>query len=347
MRYSEILATKPNDGGEVLSKPNLIKEARQKQLIEATISSIGRHGYAGTTLNHVAGAAGLSPGIVNFYFKSKDQLLAATLAKLADEYESFWMAAIESGRESPAAGLEAMLVADFHPSICTHEKVVVWFAFWSEAQSRPLYKSVVSELEERYHLQTRALFAALIEEGGYTEIDADSAAIGINAMVDGMWADFLIAPDSFDREYCKAVCRRFLAALFPRHFQSSGAAAGSAASMAELGVGPALESTAHRQSLRGALKRRLAPEGFVASGDLAARAGVAEGRLIQWLDGSSEPTSSELGRLVAALDPEFLTEIYETEISAMAQSFEDRLVRQKEEEGRARAALERLRPKRS
>jgi TetR/AcrR family transcriptional repressor of bet genes len=88
-----------------LSKPNLIKEARQKQLIEATISSIGRHGYAGTTLNHVAGAAGLSPGIVNFYFKSKDQLLAATLAKLAEEYESFWMAAIEASRQSPAAGL--------------------------------------------------------------------------------------------------------------------------------------------------------------------------------------------------------------------------------------------------
>lgn len=331
-----------------MSKPNLIKEARQKQLIEATISSIGRHGYAGTTLNHVAGAAGLSPGIVNFYFKSKDQLLAATLAKLADEYESFWMAAIEAGRESPAAGLEAMLVADFHPSICTHEKVVVWFAFWSEAQSRPLYRSVVSELEERYHLQTRALFAALIEEGGYTEIDADSAAIGINAMVDGMWADFLIAPESFDREYCKAVCRRFLAALFPRHFQSSGAAGGTTASVAELGpAGVQLESTEHRQALRAALRQRLAPEGSIGASDLAARVGVAEGRITQWLDGGAEPTSSELGRLVAALDPEFLTEIYEAEISAMAQSFEERLLRQKEEEERARVALERLRPKRS
>ena len=332
-----------NNGGEQVSKPNLIKEARQKQLIEATISSIGRHGYAGTTLNHVAGAAGLSPGIVNFYFKSKDQLLAATLAKLADEYKSFWMAAIEAGRESPGAGLEAMLEADFHPSICTHEKVVVWFAFWSEAQSRPLYKSVVSELEERYHLQTRALFAALIEEGGYTAIDADAAAIGINAMVDGMWADYLIAPDAFDREYCKAVCRRFLSALFPRHFQYGVSSTG--APLSEL-PGTRQEATAHRQALGGALKRRLAPEGFVVASDLAARVGIAEGRLSQWLDGSSEPTSSELGRLVAALDPEFLTEIFETEISAMAQSFEDRVVRQKAEEERARAALERLQPKR-
>ena len=335
-----------SNGGEQVTKPNLIKEARQKQLIEATISSIGRHGYAATTLNHVAGAAGLSPGIVNFYFKSKDQLLAATLAKLADEYESFWMAAIEAGRESPAAGLEAMLEADFHPSVCTHEKVVVWFAFWSEAQSRPLYKSVVSELEERYHLQTRALFAALIEEGGYADIDADAAAIGINAMVDGMWADYLIAPDSFDREYCKAVCRRFLSALFPRHFQY-GIAGSPGGPVSEL-TGPStrLEPTDHRQALGAALKHRLAPDGFITAGDLAARVGITEVRLGQWLDGSSEPTSSELGRLVAALDPEFLTEIYESEISTMAQSFEDRVARQKAEEERARAALERLQRKR-
>ncbi len=68
-----------------MSKPNVVKEARQRQLIDATISTIGRRGFAGTTLTHVAGAAGLSPAIVNFYFKGKDQLLAATLAQLAEE----------------------------------------------------------------------------------------------------------------------------------------------------------------------------------------------------------------------------------------------------------------------
>ena len=327
-----------------MSKPNLIKEARQKQLIEATISSIGRHGYAGTTLNHVAGAAGLSPGIVNFYFKSKDQLLAATLAKLAEEYESFWMAAIEASRQSPAAGLEAMLEADFHPTICTHEKVVVWFAFWSEAQSRPLYKSVVSELEERYHFQTVALFAALIEEGGYTDIDADSAALGINAMVDGLWADFLIAPETFDREAAKRVCRRFLAALFPRHFAGNGDSGGT---VTEFAGAMQPDASAHRQTICAALQRRLTPVGALTLAELSAKSAISEGRIVSWLEGVTEPTSSELGRLLPVLDPEFLTEIYAAEISAMADSFEERIVRQKEEEARARAALERLRPNRS
>ena len=92
-------------------KPSIVKEARQRQLIDATISTIGRVGYSGTTLNHVAGAAGLSPGIVNFYFKSKDQLLAATLAQLAEEHESLWLAKIAAAGGSPEGGLDAMIEA--------------------------------------------------------------------------------------------------------------------------------------------------------------------------------------------------------------------------------------------
>ncbi len=160
-------------------------------MIDATISTIGRVGYSGTTLNHVAGAAGLSPGIVNFYFKSKDQLLAATLAQLAEEHELLWLAKIAAAGGSPEGGLDAMIEADFDPSICTIDKVVVWFAFWAEAQSRPLYRSVVSELEERYFQQTHAFCAELIEQGGYPGIDPADVARGLNAISDGLWADLL------------------------------------------------------------------------------------------------------------------------------------------------------------
>ena len=68
-----------------MAKAEAVKEIRRKQLIDATIRAIGRFGYTSTTLTHVAGEAGLSPGIVNFYFKSKDQLLLATLEQIAEE----------------------------------------------------------------------------------------------------------------------------------------------------------------------------------------------------------------------------------------------------------------------
>jgi TetR/AcrR family transcriptional repressor of bet genes len=328
-------------------KPNVVKEARQRQLIDATISTIGRVGYSGTTLNHVAGAAGLSPGIVNFYFKTKDQLLAATLAQLAEEHESLWLAKIAAAGGSPEGGLDAMIEADFDPSICTLDKVVVWFAFWAEAQSRPLYRSVVSELEERYFQQTHAFCAELIAQGGYVGIDPADVARGLNAISDGLWADLLVLPDTFDLEAAKRICRTFLRAVFPHHFPRAGGPANDtapaerpqSATIAE----PTSASAAHRARLSAALQRRLVPDTALQPTDLAERVGVDLPAMLDWIAGRREPSSSQLGRLIGALDPAFIVDVYGDDIEAMRDRFEDALIQAREAEARARAALEILR----
>lgn len=336
----------------VAEKINVVKEARQRQLIDATIATIGRHGYAGTTLNHVASAAGLSSGIVNFYFKSKDQLLAATLAQLAEEYESLWTSTIAAAGGEAAAGLEAMVEADFHPTICTHDKLVVWFAFWSEAQSRPLYSKSVSELEERYFQQTLSLCKTLVDQGGYSGIDPAAAARGLNALSDGLWADLLLAPESVDAAMAKYVCRMFLATLFPRHIAlpprpaetgDSTAAAMPEPAAVEAAI-PAAPVTAqeHRDRLSAGLRRRLAPETALQVEDLAVRIGVDSAVIGEWLEGLAEPSSSELGRLLTELDPGFILEIYGPEVATMQHRFEDRLAAARDEERRGRAALQAL-----
>jgi AcrR family transcriptional regulator len=201
-----------------LPRATPIREARQRQLIEATIVAIGRHGYAKLTLNHVASLAGLSPGIVNFHFRSKEQLLAATLEYLVEEYEAFWTQALAKAGDSAAAKVDAMIEADFDPQVNSLEKVAVWYAFWAEAQANPSYRERVSRLEARYFEDSRDLFQRLIEEGGYAGISPDAVAYGLNAMMDGFWFDLVIDPASFDREEAKRICRLFLSGLFPRHF---------------------------------------------------------------------------------------------------------------------------------
>ena len=63
-------------------------EVRRKQLIDATITCIARKGISGTTLNAIAKEAGLSLGLANFHFKSKDALLSETLRHLATEHRA-------------------------------------------------------------------------------------------------------------------------------------------------------------------------------------------------------------------------------------------------------------------
>ena len=70
------------------------KETRRLQLIDATIDSLAKRGFSDTTMADVADGAGLSRGIVNFHFESKDKLLVATLQHMAEEYAGHWRAAV-------------------------------------------------------------------------------------------------------------------------------------------------------------------------------------------------------------------------------------------------------------
>jgi TetR/AcrR family transcriptional repressor of bet genes len=205
-----------------------IKEARRVQLIEATIASIAKRGFAETTLAHVADGAKLSRGIVNFYFHSKEELLVETLRHMAREYEAFWKTAVTKAGPAPADKLDAMIEADFHPTAVSRKHVTVWYAFWGEARWRPEYLKLCIELSDSYFAQTRALCQEIIDAGFYAEVDATAVARGINAMIDGLWLDILINPKSVDRAEAKRTCRTFLARFFPNEFSAAGGARSAA-----------------------------------------------------------------------------------------------------------------------
>lgn len=326
------------------------KELRRKQLIDATIRAIGRFGYANATLTQVANEAGLSPGIVNFYFKSKEQLLIATLEQIADEYSALWQGAISKGKVSPAAGLEAIIEADFLPSVCNFEKVSIWYAFWAEARSNQAYHDVVLRLEGDYLQQTAILCNRIIAEGGYQEIEGHEIATGLNAMIDGLWFDCLIDPKAFNRAEAKRVCRTYLASVFPAHFAGGVTESGRRQQRAEQDANLALaldQSTqgrdAHRARLAAALRRRLEPVGPLKREVLSAAVGVSVKTLESWLDGRGEPTSWQIGRLIPATDPQLWFDVYGPVHDETQRLFDARLAQQQEQALRDRAALQALR----
>ena len=329
-----------------MAKAEASKEVRRKQLIDATMRAIGRYGYASLTLTHVAGEAGLSPGIVNFYFKSKDQLLIATLENIAEEYSGLWQGAIAKGRVSPAAGLAAMIDADFHASVCNAEKVSVWYAFWAEARNNANYQSLVMGLEDEYLKETEQLCARIVAEGGYDGIDAHQAAVGLNAMIDGLWFDCLMSPSKFDRAAAKRTCLAYLAAVFPAHF-GSGAATKRGKGEIEPNIALAIDQDvqgrdAHRARLAAALRKRLEPVGPMRREALAATTGVSIKVLESWLEGRAEPTSWQMGRLLVAGDAQLWMEVYGPVHEEAQRLFDAKLAQQRAFAEREQASLDAL-----
>lgn len=111
------------------------KSFRRKQLIEATISSIAKRGLGNTTLSHISQSVGLSQGMVNLHFTSKENLLNETLNSLRDEYEQVLQSALKKADDDPASKLAALLKADYKATVTDPKKLAVWFAFWGEVLS--------------------------------------------------------------------------------------------------------------------------------------------------------------------------------------------------------------------
>lgn len=194
------------------------KEVRRQQLIESTIDSIARRGLAETTLANVADGAGLSHGIVNFHFKSKEALFIETLRVLGEEYRAVWTRALERAGPEPAARLAALMNTDFDPKVCTRKKISVWYAFYGEAKSRPTYREICGERDRECSDVLTAACRDLIVEGGYDDADPKLVARSLWALTDGLWLNLMMTPGAFDRAGAKQACDAYLAAIFPRHF---------------------------------------------------------------------------------------------------------------------------------
>jgi AcrR family transcriptional regulator len=199
----------------------LSRPARRLQLIEATIETLAQRGFARTTLTDVARQAGLSHGLVNFHFETKENLLSETLLFLADEYRTNWQTALKNSGPQPAAQLDAMLRADFNPKIYTPARLFAWCSFWGEAQSRPIYQKKCGSNDEEYIRLMETLCGKLISEGGYGGT-AERTARVLRVTVEGVWLDLMTMNTPYSPAESLATVYACAHAFFPRHFSLNG-----------------------------------------------------------------------------------------------------------------------------
>ncbi|MFK7836514.1 MAG: TetR family transcriptional regulator C-terminal domain-containing protein [Sulfitobacter sp.] len=194
------------------------KAVRREQLIKATIDSIAKHGISGTTITTVTGFAGLSAGIVNFHFDSKENLFAETLRFLATEHREMWLKAVSTKGLSAQQKLLTIVDAEFHPQICNRKKLTVWSAFYGEAGYRKSYRTIMTQIDtERWETST-ALCQEIIDAGAFDHLNAEDVADTLEGLFDGFCLNILIYPGEFTRENAKDRVWGYLSNTFPGYF---------------------------------------------------------------------------------------------------------------------------------
>src|SRR5438309_8882241 len=66
------------------SKPRDLAGDKAQRIVDAMRASVARHGAAGSTFDHVAREAGVSRGLLHYYFGTKERLLAEVVRRDCD-----------------------------------------------------------------------------------------------------------------------------------------------------------------------------------------------------------------------------------------------------------------------
>ncbi|WP_434620270.1 transcriptional regulator BetI [Azospirillum sp. B2RO_4] len=176
---------------------------RRRQLIDATIASMGKHGLADTTVQTISRGAGVSPGIIHHYFGGKDELLAATMRSMLQQLRDDATQRLAAAK-SPRARLEAIVDCNFAPDQFEPRVVAAWLGFWAQAPHNPALSRLQRINARRLHSNLLHALRPLLPPER-----AERVAVGLAAMIDGLWLRFALT-GAIDGSAARAVALGYL-----------------------------------------------------------------------------------------------------------------------------------------
>lgn len=192
---------------------------RREQIVRATVRCLARAGYTRLTMKKVAQEAGVSQGILHYYFVDKRAILTATLAAVSRDLDRRVAAAQSRTGRDPAARLRALVRACLEVAVARPEFWVVFVEFWGEMMHDRRLRQVNAEVYDR----TRRLIARLIGDGVRTghfrPVDPARAAAVVLGLVDGVSLQLTFDPEAFGvaeaARFCDDALGRYLARETP------------------------------------------------------------------------------------------------------------------------------------
>lgn len=114
-------------------------QARRRQIAEALLRVAAEHGLEAVSLRHVAAAAGVTSGMVQHYFRTKDEMMTFALETVGERIRARMSAAVSALGDTPEprALLRALLGQLLPLDDARREEGRIALAFYAYAAVRP------------------------------------------------------------------------------------------------------------------------------------------------------------------------------------------------------------------
>ncbi len=189
---------------------------RRTEILEAAARVITDRGLAETRISDIAERCGVSPGLILYYFESKDKLLVEALNQANDQFYlrlSRELRRMDSARDQ----LERLIELSVPGLLPEFERLDEW-ALWIEIWVRALRDQNLAKEREELDRRWRQSISDIVRRGRSTGEfpegdDADDLGLEIGALIDGLAVQVLLHDTTFSPERMRLACLEVAAKL--------------------------------------------------------------------------------------------------------------------------------------
>jgi TetR/AcrR family transcriptional repressor of bet genes len=167
--------------GERETVKTRIEEIRRNDLIRAAYQVFLEHGVNGMTVARIGERVGMSHGIVNYYFKNKDDLMHAVMRHAFRQISDDAVARLRAAR-TPRERIDAIVRANFLEGVFRQETAAAWLSFYGHAPQKPEFARLQMIYYRRLHRDLTHALKQMVPAD-----QAEKIATGVSVLIDGMW----------------------------------------------------------------------------------------------------------------------------------------------------------------
>lgn len=210
--------TTPLTGAKTKPKPRArfrreAPEDRRRQLGEAALRCIVKHGNAGVSVRQIAAEAGVTQGLITHHFGEINELVAYAFDIMSTGLLQQILKAVDEADPTPQARLDAFIKASFSPLLFDRDVLGVWVVFWGLILHSPRMSASQQKEYADYVETVDGLISSLSEAEGFKVGDVRLTAMAFTALMDGLWLAWCLNPGAFRPEDGVQLCRNWIEGL--------------------------------------------------------------------------------------------------------------------------------------